>query len=159
MIKTTCGKEVHIIGRGICGQLVCQVKVTNGSKKNHNVWRLGRIPRSKTIVMYSKHKITFQLEDYSQDVDAMNLRGETSRPDIKTIIENIRKDPEAMKQVKRLLKDTKGCGKTFYRKHLSEELRYRCGEDSEGFTSSGIWLCPSCLGEKRGGRGERQISS
>ena len=51
-MKTECGKEVHLVGMGVCGQPIVQVQIKKGSKKDHSAWRLGRVIRKRTIIKF-----------------------------------------------------------------------------------------------------------
>ena len=48
--ETECGKEVHYVGKGVCGQDVVQIKIRKGSKKDHDAWRLARVIYGKTCI-------------------------------------------------------------------------------------------------------------
>lgn len=56
MMKTTEGKQIHIIGKGVCGQVVIQIKVSKGSKKTHNAWRLARVIRKNIAIEFGSEK-------------------------------------------------------------------------------------------------------
>lgn len=58
--ETTCGKRVHFVGIGVCGQPVVQIKVGEGTDKTHDAWKLARV-EGTTCISLGKDKHIWQL--------------------------------------------------------------------------------------------------
>jgi hypothetical protein len=64
--KTECGKEVHYVGKGVCGQPVVQIKIRKGTKKDHDAWCLARVIHKKTCIQLGskeKYKLREELKE------------------------------------------------------------------------------------------------
>ncbi len=61
-MKTKCGKEVHLVGIGVCGQPVVQIKVAKGSRKKHNAWVLARVIKGNIAIQFGSRK-GYKLEE------------------------------------------------------------------------------------------------
>lgn len=57
---TTCGKQAHLIGVGICGQKVWQVCENHAPKDSHDGWRLCR-EEDGTLISFGKSGITYKI--------------------------------------------------------------------------------------------------
>jgi len=79
-MKTECGKEVHLVGIGVCGQPIVQIKTGKGSKKEHTAWRLARVIRGNIAIQFGsgqKYKLKrkiIELEIYSLNYLASGLQ-------------------------------------------------------------------------------------
>ena len=86
VMKTKCGKRVHLIGVGICGQEVYQVQENDAPEQDHNGWRLCRLENGK-LISFGKSGIVYTLDlklnksvNHSQELKAPTIPKSISSP-------------------------------------------------------------------------------